>query len=199
MVVKYKKKYVYYNITSNWQSNNFTKYYFQKMYVLNFSKKIFDIFLQSYMFEKFLKNFSYNFNEQKVYKYFLKVFNFLFSKFKVKGYFLFIFIVFNVLFSSFFENTTVRVAGRNLKVPNPIMANKSYRVVTKNFSKILRKKNEKSFQGRFYQDLINFDSGNSFITNYNKNLLNELVESRVNERFRWKYREGINRVNRLNP
>ncbi len=93
----------------------------------------------------------------------------------------------------------MRVAGRNLKVPNPIMVNKSYRYATKKFSKILRKKNEKSFIKRVHRDLLDFDSNNSVVTLHHNTLLNDLVDSRVNERFRWKYRYGVKNVDRLNP
>lgn len=185
---------------SVWQS----KYFFNKFYkgynVFNYKTKTsFDLFFYSFLYKKFLNNYSKNYNYSKIYNQNIKNLIKLSSKYNVKGVFLINFLFFNILFFSFFETTNVRVAGRSLKVPNPIMYNKSYRVIPKILSNVVRLKNDPTIYMKLNNEIDLFEQESSTILNFEKNKIKELVDNRMFEHYRWKYTKLKGSVNRLNP
>jgi hypothetical protein len=186
--------------SSVWQNKMYFNNFFKSFFVFHYKSKTgFDLFLYSYIYKKFLNNYTYNHNYPKVYNKMLNIFMALNSSYKIKGFFLLSFLFFNIIFSSFFETTNVRVAGRSLKVPNPVMFNKSYRVVPKTLSTIIRKKSLNTIFLKIKEELDFFDQENSSLLVYEKNKLNEVVDNRMFEHFRWKYTKLKGSVNRLNP
>jgi len=185
---------------SVWHHVTYLKgWYFQYNIFLFKSKVSFDSFFLSYIYKKFLNNFSANYNYAKISNKINTTFLFLQKRLGLKGIFLLLFLFFNLLFSSFFEITKVRVAGRLVKVPNPLMFNKSYRAISKTLAKLIKKQQGLSLAYKFEAELSAFDQEVSCLQNFEKEKIRDLVENRMFGHFRWKYLRMNGNVTRHLP
>lgn len=186
--------------SSVWQRQKLLHLYGRFYFVFSPKTKIcFDLLFYSFFFKKFCNNFSLNYNYGKVYNLLLALLLNLRHKYKIKGIFLLYCLVFNLIFSSFFEITKVRVAGRLVKVPNPLMFNKSYRIIPKTLTQLMHVTKGNTVKSKFFLELDDLLLETGSFINYEKNKIVDVVDNRMFSNFRWKYKKISGNVTRFNP